>query len=48
MTRLLHILGIHDWVPRYVVIDMKMKRRGSYCTVCHMIRGFADGRDREP
>jgi hypothetical protein len=36
MTRLLHILGIHDWVPHYVssLIDKRMIRVGSICTVC--------------
>jgi hypothetical protein len=39
MTRLLHILGIHDWVPRYVIRGMplnkdRMVRLGSVCTVC--------------
>lgn len=45
MARLLHILGIHDWVPRYVIRGMPidktrtvrrdvMIRLGSVCTVC--------------
>jgi hypothetical protein len=39
MARLLHILGIHDWVPRFVIHERpieksRMIRQGSICTVC--------------
>jgi len=39
LNRLIHILGIHDWVPRFVVVDGMLVRRGSICTVCHVVRG---------
>jgi ribosomal protein S27AE len=35
MARLLHMLGIHDWLPYYVMDDAKrMIRQGSICSVC--------------
>jgi hypothetical protein len=38
VERILHIFGIHDWVPRFVVIDGVLVRRGTCCSVCHRER----------
>ena len=43
MARVLHIFGIHDWVPHYVIRDRpimksRMARVGSICTVCGLER----------
>jgi hypothetical protein len=43
IRKILHIIGIHDWVPRYVIRDRpidksRMVRLGKICTVCGLER----------
>lgn len=34
VNRIKHIFGVHDWIPRYVVVKDVMVSRGHVCSVC--------------